>query len=295
MSAYEQWIAFLTIMRKEVRRYLRIWTQTLLPSAITMSLYFLIFGTLIGKRIGTMGGVSYMEFVVPGLIMMAIITNTYANVVGSFFGAKFNNSIEELLVSPTPNYVIVLGYVAGGVSRGILVSIIVTSVALFFTKLDIYNWFVVISVVALTSVAFSLCGLINAVFANTFDDVNIVPTFVLTPLTYLGGVFYSLDLLPDFWAGVSQINPLVYVVNAFRYGVLGVSDVDITVSFTMLIGLTVVAFALCDAFVEHRHTFANLSYGGCSWTNRRRAWRIHSQRSRAHRSSIGPRRHQKPV
>ena len=243
MSASEPWNAFLTIMRKEVRRYLRIWTQTLLPSAITMSLYFLIFGTLIGKRIGTMGGVSYMEFVVPGLIMMAIITNTYANVVGSFFGAKFNNSIEELLVSPTPNYVIVLGYVAGGVSRAILVSIIVTSVALFFTKLDIYNWFVVISVVALTSVAFSLCGLINAVFANTFDDVNIVPTFVLTPLTYLGGVFYSLDLLPDFWAGVSQINPLVYVVNAFRYGVLGVSDVDITVSFTMLIGLTVVAFA----------------------------------------------------
>ena len=242
MSAYEQWIAFLTIMRKEVRRYLRIWTQTLLPSAITMSLYFLIFGTLIGKRIGTMGGVSYMEFVVPGLIMMAIITNTYANVVGSFFGAKFNNSIEELLVSPTPNYIIVLGYVAGGVSRGILVSFIVTSVALFFTKLDIYNWFVVISVVVLTSVAFSLCGLINAVFANTFDDVNIVPTFVLTPLTYLGGVFYSLDLLPDFWAGVSQINPLVYVVNAFRYGLLGVSDVDITVSFTMLIGLTVVAF-----------------------------------------------------
>ena len=243
MSAYEQWIAFLTIMRKEVRRYLRIWTQTLLPSAITMSLYFLIFGTLIGKRIGTMGGVSYMEFVVPGLIMMAIITNSYANVVGSFFGAKFNNSIEELLVSPTPNYVIVLGYAAGGVSRGILVSIIVTSVALFFTKLDIHSWFVVVSVVGLTSIAFSLCGLINAVFANTFDDVNIVPTFVLTPLTYLGGVFYSLDLLPDFWAGISQINPLVYVVNAFRFGVLGVSDVDITVSFTMLIGLTLISFS----------------------------------------------------
>ena len=212
MSPYEQWIAFLTIMRKEVRRYLRIWTQTLLPSAITMSLYFLIFGTLIGKRIGTMGGVSYMEFVVPGLIMMAIITNTYANVVGSFFGAKFNNSIEELLVSPTPTYVIVLGYAAGGVSRGILVSIIVTSVAMFFTKLDIHSWLVVLGVVMLTSISFSLLGLINAVFANTFDDVNIVPTFVLTPLTYLGGVFYSLDLLPDFWASISQINPLVYVV-----------------------------------------------------------------------------------
>lgn len=242
MSPYEQWIAFLTIMRKEVRRYLRIWTQTLLPSAITMSLYFLIFGTLIGSRIGTMGGVSYMEFVVPGLIMMAIITNTYANVVGSFFGAKFNNSVEELLVSPTPTYVIVLGYAAGGVSRGILVSIIVTSVALFFTDLDIHNWLVVVGVVSLTSVSFSLLGLINAVFANTFDDVNIVPTFVLTPLTYLGGVFYSLDLLPDFWASISQINPLVYVVNAFRFGVLGVSDVDITVSFAMLIALTIVSF-----------------------------------------------------
>jgi ABC-2 type transport system permease protein len=242
MSPYEQWIAFLTIMRKEVRRYLRIWTQTLLPSAITMSLYFLIFGTLIGSRIGTMGGVSYMEFVVPGLIMMAIITNTYANVVGSFFGAKFNNSVEELLVSPTPTYVIVLGYAAGGVSRGILVSIIVTSVALFFTDLDIHNWLVVIGVVSLTSISFSLLGLINAVFANTFDDVNIVPTFVLTPLTYLGGVFYSLDLLPDFWASISQINPLVYVVNAFRFGVLGVSDVDITVSFAMLIALTIASF-----------------------------------------------------
>ena len=242
MSPYEQWIAFLTIMRKEVRRYLRIWTQTLLPSAITMSLYFLIFGTLIGSRIGTMGGVSYMEFVVPGLIMMAIITNTYANVVGSFFGAKFNNSVEELLVSPTPTYVIVLGYAAGGVSRGILVSIIVTSVALFFTDLDIHNWLVVIGVVSLTSISFSLLGLINAVFANTFDDVNIVPTFVLTPLTYLGGVFYSLDLLPDFWASISQINPLVYVVNAFLFGVLGVSDVDITVSFAMLIALTIVSF-----------------------------------------------------
>ena len=242
MSPYEQWIAFLTIMREQVRRYWRIWTQTLLPSAITMSLYCLIFGTLIGSRIGTMGGVSYMEFVVPGLIMMAIITNTYANVVGSFFGAKFNNSVEELLVSPTPTYVIVLGYAAGGVSRGILVSIIVTSVALFFTDLDIHNWLVVIGVVSLTSISFSLLGLINAVFANTFDDVNIVPTFVLTPLTYLGGVFYSLDLLPDFWASISQINPLVYVVNAFRFGVLGVSDVDITVSFAMLIALTIVSF-----------------------------------------------------
>ena len=244
MSPYEQWIAFLTIMRKEVRRYLRIWTQTLLPSAITMSLYFLIFGTLIGKRIGTMGGVSYMEFVVPGLIMMAIITNTYANVVGSFFGAKFNNSIEELLVSPTPTYVIVLGYAAGGVSRGILVSIIVTSVALFFTKLDIHSWLVVIGVVMLTSISFSLLGLINAVFANTFDDVNIVPTFVLTPLTYLGGVFYSIDLLPEFWHKVSLVNPILYMVNAFRYSFIGVSDINIYIAFALILVFSAVFYLI---------------------------------------------------
>ncbi len=243
MSIYEQYIAFLTILRKEVRRYMRIWTQTLLPSAITMSLYYVIFGNLIGSRIGEMGGRSYMEFVVPGLVMMAIVTNSYANVVGSFFGAKFNNSIEELLVSPVPNYVILWGYVFGGVTRGLLVAIIVTLVSLFFTSMHIHNFFIVIAVVVLTSVLFALGGFINAVFANTFDDVNIVPTFVLTPLTYLGGVFYSLELLPPFWASVSQINPLVYVVNAFRYGMLGVSDVNITVAFVMIGGFVIVAYA----------------------------------------------------
>ncbi len=243
MSIHEQYIAFLTILRKEVRRYMRIWTQTLLPSAITMSLYYVIFGNLIGSRIGEMGGRSYMEFVVPGLVMMAIVTNSYANVVGSFFGAKFNNSIEELLVSPVPNYVILWGYVFGGVTRGLLVAIIVTLVSLFFTSMHIHNFFIVIAVVVLTSVLFALGGFINAVFANTFDDVNIVPTFVLTPLTYLGGVFYSLELLPPFWANVSQINPLVYVVNAFRYGMLGVSDVNITVAFVMIGGFVIVAYA----------------------------------------------------
>ena len=183
MSHYEQWVALLTLMRKEIRRYTRIWSQTLLPSAITMSLYFLIFGSLIGSRIGEMGGVSYMEFVVPGLIMMAIVTNSYANVVSSFFGSKFNNSIEELLVSPTPNHIILLGFVSGGVSRGMLVAVIVTIVASLFVELNIHSYAVVVAVVTLTSVLFSLCGLINAVFANTFDDIAIVPTFVLTPLT----------------------------------------------------------------------------------------------------------------
>ena len=242
MNRYEQYVAFMTIMRKEIRRYLRIWSQTLLPSAITMSLYYVIFGNLIGSRIGEMGGFSYMEFVVPGLIMMAIVTNSYANVVASFFGAKFNNSVEELLVSPIPPYIILCGYVAGGVSRGLLVAVIVTAVSLFFTRLPIYIPLLVILVVALTSILFSLLGFINAVFANTFDDISIVPTFVLTPLTYLGGVFYSLDLLPDFWATVSQANPLVYVVSAFRFGMLGVSDVNIAFAISMILLCMLVAF-----------------------------------------------------
>ncbi|MBA6412390.1 ABC transporter permease [Parahaliea sp. F7430] len=242
MSPAEQYVAFITILRKEVKRYTRIWPQTLLPSAITMSLYFVIFGSLIGSRIGEMGGFTYMEFVVPGLIMMAIVTNSYSNVVSSFFGSKFSHSVEELLVSPTPSYVILMGYVLGGVSRGLLVAIIVTLVSLFFTRLHIHSYAIVIVVVLMTSMLFALAGFINAVYANSFDDISIVPTFVLTPLIYLGGVFYSMDLLPDFWAGVSKLNPLVYVVNAFRYGVLGVSDVSLTFAFSMIGGFTLVAF-----------------------------------------------------
>ncbi len=243
MSLVEQYVAFMTIFRKEVKRYMRIWTQTLLPSAITMSLYFVIFGSLIGSRIGDMGGFTYMQFVVPGLIMMAIVTNSYANVVSSFFGSKFNHSVEELLVSPTPNYIILLGYVVGGISRGILVAIVVTVLSLFFTKMHIHSYFVVVTIVLMTSTLFALAGFINAVFANNFDDISIIPTFVLTPLIYLGGVFYSMDLLSDFWAGVSRLNPLVYVVNAFRYGVLGVSDVSLPLAFGMIGMFTLLAFA----------------------------------------------------
>lgn len=245
MSPLEQYIAFMTILRKEVRRFLRIWPQTLVPSAITMSLYFVIFGSLIGSRIGQMGGFSYMEFVVPGLIMMAIVTNSYANVASSFFGSKFNHSVEELLVSPTPNWVILMGYVTGGVIRGLLVAIIVTLVSLFFTRLPIYSMTIVVCGVLLTSVLFALFGFINGIFANNFDDISIIPTFVLTPLIYLGGVFYSLELLPDFWAAVSKLNPLVYVVNAFRYGILGVADVSVGFAFTMLGGFTLAAFLFC--------------------------------------------------
>jgi len=242
MSLREQYIALMTLLRKEIRRFLRIWPQTLLPSAITMSLYFVIFGSLIGSRIGDMGGFRYMEFVVPGLIMMAIVTNSYSNVVSSFFGSKFNHSVEELLVSPTPNYVILLGFLLGGIARGLLVALIVTAVSLFFTRLPIYSIGIVALVVLLTSTLFALAGFINGVFANNFDDISIIPTFVLTPLTYLGGVFYSLDLLPEFWAGVSKLNPLVYVVNAFRYGVLGVSDVNVGFAFAMIAGFTVLLF-----------------------------------------------------
>ena len=243
MSFTEQWVAFYTIVRKEIRRFLRIWMQTLLPPAITMSLYFVIFGALIGSRIGKMGGFSYMEFVVPGLIMMSVITNAYSNVVSSFFGAKFQRFVEEILVSPMSNNTVLWGYVIGGVSRGLLVGLIVTLLSLFFTRLQVQHIGVTVAIVIMTSILFSLAGFINAVFANNFDDVSIVPVFVLTPLTYLGGVFYSIDMLPDFWASVSRLNPMLYIVNAFRYGVLGVSDVNVGFAFAMVGVFTLIAYA----------------------------------------------------
>ena len=245
MNYSEQWIAFTTIVRKEIRRFLRIWMQSLLPPAITMSLYFVIFGTLIGSRIGQMGGFSYMEFVVPGLIMMSVITNAYSNVVSSFFGAKFQRFVEEILVSPMSNATVLWGFVLGGVARGLGVGLIVTMLSLFFTDLNIQHPVVTIAIVVMTSVMFSLAGFINAVFANNFDDVSIVPVFVLTPLTYLGGVFYSIDMLPEFWANVSRLNPMLYIVNAFRYGVLGVSDVNVGFAFAMVFGFTLLAYGVC--------------------------------------------------
>lgn len=221
---------------------MRIWAQTLLPPAITMALYFVIFGNLIGPRIGHMDGYNYMDFIVPGLIMMSVITNAYANVVSSFFGLKFQRSIEEILVSPVPNWVVLLGYVSGGVARGLAVGLIVTLLSLGFTDLQVHHVGITASMVLLTAIVFSLGGFINAVYATKFDDISIVPTFVLTPLTYLGGVFYSISLLPEFWQTVSQINPILYMVNAFRYGILGVSDVDIEVSYGMVAIFIVLLF-----------------------------------------------------
>ncbi len=235
--------AFNTIVTREIRRFTRIWAQTLLPPAVTMTLYFIIFGNLIGARIGEMGGFDYMAFIVPGLIMMVVITNSYANVVSSFFSMKFQRSIEELLVSPVPNWVILAGYVCGGMARGLGIGLIVTLLSLAFTSLTIHSLPMMVVTVFLTSALFSLGGFINAMLATKFDDISIVPTFVLTPLTYLGGVFYSIDMLPEFWQGVSMANPILYMVNGFRYGILGVSDVNPFVSLGMiLVFISLLAF-----------------------------------------------------
>ena len=248
MSLY--WVALKTIWRKEITRFMRIWVQTLIPPVITMSLYFIIFGNLIGNRIGEMGGVGYMQFIVPGLIMMSVITNSYANVSSSFFGAKFQKSIEELLVAPVPTHVIIAGFVGGGVARGVLVGILVTLVSLFFVPLQIHSWFMIIATLLMTSILFSLAGLLNALFAKSFDDISIIPTFVLTPLTYLGGVFYSLTLLPAFWQAVSKLNPIVYMISGFRYGFLGISDVSLTTTLGVLSLFIAVFYLLTWRLIE---------------------------------------------
>jgi ABC-2 type transport system permease protein len=244
-SGDRRWVGFATIVIREFGRIIRIWGQTLVPPAITATLYFLIFGSLIGPRIGDMGGYSYMQYIAPGLIMMSVITNSYGNVVSSFFGAKFGRHIEELLVSPLPNWLIVLGYVVGGVLRGLLVGAVVTVIALCFTQLSVQHWFAVAGAVLLTAVVFSLGGLMNAVFAQNFDQVSFIPTFVLNPLTYLGGVFYSIRMLPEWAQHMSQANPILYMVNAFRYGFLGHSDVNVTFAFVVMAGAVVALFASC--------------------------------------------------
>ena len=244
MNLKLNWVAFITIVRKEVIRVLRIWVQTIVPPAITMTLYFIIFGNLIGRRIGVMDGFDYMQYIAPGLIMMSVITNSYGNVVSSFFGAKFGKHVEEMLVSPMSNSTIIVGHVAGGVMRGLMVGALVTAIALGFTDLSIEHPLVTFSMVILASTVFALLGFVNAVFAKKFDDISIIPTFVLTPLTYLGGVFYSISLLPEFWQKVSMANPILYMVNAFRYGILGTSDISISWAY-LIVGIFVISlFAL---------------------------------------------------
>ena len=253
MSENLLWVGYRTIVRKEVTRILRIWGQTIVPPAITMTLYFIIFGELIGRRIGDMGGFSYMQFIVPGLVIMSVITNSYGNMVSSFFGAKFGKHIEELLISPLPNWVILTGYVTGAVLRGLMVGAVVMAVSLFFTRIEVQHPLIMFSVLLLTAIVFALAGMVNAIFAQKFDDIAIIPTFVLAPLTYLGGVFYSIALLPEFWQKVSAFNPILYMVNGFRLGMLGVSDVSLAATYGVILVAGAVLFALCMTLL-HRGT-----------------------------------------
>jgi ABC-2 type transport system permease protein len=236
MNGREQMIAIKAMLWKEVLRFSRIWVQTILPPMITTALYFVIFGRLIGSQVSDISGYHYMNYIAPGLILMNVITNSYGNVVASFYSAKFQRNIEEMLVSPLPNYLIMIGFVGGGLARGMAVGAAVTVVSLFFTIIPVHNLWVAVSVLMLTSVLFSLGGLINAIYATSFDDITIIPTFVLTPLTYLGGVFYTVAMLPPIWQSLSLANPILYMVNAFRYGLLGVSDVNLGVAYLAIIG-----------------------------------------------------------
>ena len=233
-------IAFRTIVTKEIFRFIRIWPQTLLPPAITTALYFLIFGKLIGDRIGIINGVSYMDYIVPGIILMSVISHSYANVVSSFYSTKFQRNIEELLVAPVPNWIILSGYVSGGIIRGLLVGSVVALISLLFADIEVKNPYIALSVMLLTATLFSLAGFINAVLAESFDDISIIPNFVLTPLSYLGGVFYSVKMLPGIWQYISLGNPLLYMINAFRYGLIGVTDVDIQLAFIMTAGFILI-------------------------------------------------------
>lgn len=244
-------IALKTLVIKEVFRFIRIWPQTLLPPAITTALYFLIFGKLIGGRIGTIDGASYMDFIVPGVILMSVISHAYSNVVSSFYSTKFQRNIEELLVAPVPNWVILGGYVSGGIIRGLLVGMVVALISLLFADIAVYNVSITLSIAVLTATLFALAGFINAVLAESFDDISIIPNFVLTPLSYLGGVFYSVEMLPGIWQTVSRGNPILYMINAFRYGLIGVTDVNIQLAYLSTGGF-IVALALFSLFLLHK-------------------------------------------
>ena len=244
-------IAFKTLLFKEIRRFMRIWPQTLLPPAITTALYFLIFGKLMGDRIGTVNGASYMEYIVPGIILMSVISHSYSNVVSSFYSTKFQHHIEELLVAPVSNSVILAGYIGGGIVRGLVVGVVVTAISMLFTLIPFQHIGIAVAIVLLTACLFSLAGFINAVFADSFDDISLIPNFILTPLSYLGGVFYSVAMLPPIWQTLSLGNPILYLINAFRYGLIGVTDIDIRIAFAMTIGFIVV-LTLLSLYCLHK-------------------------------------------
>ncbi|QQG38382.1 MAG: ABC transporter permease [Candidatus Kaiserbacteria bacterium] len=251
MPARRKWIAFYTMLRKDVVRMFRIWVQTFLPSVITSALYFTVFGTVLGSRIGDMQGFDYMQFVVPGLVMLAIVTSAYANSSFTFFQSKFfMRSIDEMLVSPMPPWLIIAGFIAGGVVRGVLVGALVMTISLFFTGLSItiHNALIILAFAILTSLVFALAGLVNGVYAKTIDGINLVPTFVLTPLVYLGGIFYSVHTLPAWWQAITYANPLFYLINGFRYGFLGIADISLAVSVGVL-GVLILALAVINWYL----------------------------------------------
>lgn len=246
MTLIEKLIALRTIFIKEILRFARIWVQTIVPSVITVALYFIIFGRLIGSQLEDVKGYPYIDYIIPGMIMMSIITNSYANVVSSFYSSKFQKHIEEMLVSPMPNYIIIWGFISGGIARGLAVGLVVTLTATFFTDLQFHHIGLLVTIALLTCILFSLAGLINAIFANSFDDISLIPTFVLTPLTYLGGIFYSIDMLPDFWRSVSYANPILYMVDTFRAGMIGVNDIDISLSLGIVVTFVIVLYAVAS-------------------------------------------------
>lgn len=251
MRANLAWVAFSTIVIRESRRTFRVWKQSFLPSVVTSFLYFVIFGHVIGQRVGEMAGFPYMQYIAPGLIMMQVITSAYMSGVSAFFIAKFQRQVQEILVSPMPPYVIVFGFMISAIIRGVVVGVIVTMIALFFTHLHIHSWLVILAVVLCSACMFALAGLVNAIYARNFDDINIVPTFILAPLTYLGGVFYSINLLPSFWQKVSLINPVAYIINAFRYGFLGVADASVTIAFLVMLFFIVILFIFAFNLIKN--------------------------------------------
>ncbi|MBY0473065.1 ABC transporter permease [Patescibacteria group bacterium] len=257
MTGSQMWTSYYTMARKEFVRMIRIWSQTLLPPIVTTSLYFVVFGSFIGSQLAEINGFSYMQFIVPGLIMMSMITSSYMNTVSTFYFAKWQRTLDEVLVSPTPNWIVIAGFISGGMMRGLMVGALVLLVSLFFTHLAIHSVVILVLAGILTTMLFSLAGLVNGIFAKGFDGISIVPTFVLTPLTYLGGVFYSVNQFSDFWRTVSLFNPILYMINAFRYGFLGISDVSIAFSFSMLVTANVVLLALTAYLFKKGWGFKN--------------------------------------
>ncbi len=243
-------IALYTIVHKEIRRFLRIWPQTLLPPAITTSLYFLIFGRLIGDRVGSINGVSYMDYIVPGIILMSVISHAYSNVAASFYSTKFQHHIEEILVSPVPNWVVLVGYLSGGILRGLMVGGVVALISLFFTQIQIHDLTIILVTAFFTATLFALAGFINAIFANSFDDIALIPNFILTPLNYLGGVFYSVSMLPEIWQHISRANPVLYMINSFRYGFLGISDIAVELALGRIFGFIILLTLICLSLLE---------------------------------------------